>query len=153
MVWKPHVTVAAVIERDGRFLLVEEEADGAVVLNQPAGHLDDGESLAEAAARETLEETGWPFRPTGVVGVYRWRAPETGRTYLRVAFCGELDDSAPRGPLDAGIRRTLWVEPAALRTAPASGLAPPRSPMVLRGVEDYLAGRRWPLDLLVDLPP
>lgn len=148
MVWKPHVTVAAVIERDGRFLLVEEEAEGAIVLNQPAGHLDEGESLAEAAAREALEETGWPFRPTGVVGIYRWRAPGTGRTYLRVAFCGELDETAPRGPLDAGIRRTLWLSPLEIRTA-GERL---RSPLVLRCVEDHLTGRRWPLEVLVDLP-
>ena len=152
MGWAPHVTVAAVVERGGRFLLVEEEADGAVVLNQPAGHLDPGESLPQAAAREALEETGWPFHPTGVVGLYRWQSPD-GRTYLRVAFCGELDDAAARGPLDRGIRATHWLAPGTLRAAAAGqGPIPLRSPLVLRAVEDYLAGRRWPLELIVDVP-
>ncbi len=152
MGWAPHVTVAAVVERDGHFLLVEEEVDGTVVLNQPAGHLDPGESLPQAAAREALEETGWPFRPTGIVGLYRWEAP-SGRTYLRLAFCGELDDSGPRGPLDRGILGTRWLAAEAVRAAAAGkGPLPLRSPLVLRAVEDHLAGHRWPLDLVVDVP-
>ena len=91
MAWKPDVTVAAVAERDGRFLFVEERAGGRIVLNQPAGHLEDGESLLDAVVRETLEETAWAFRPQAIVGVYLWRArAPQGRTFLRVAFCGDL---------------------------------------------------------------
>ncbi|ROR32620.1 NUDIX hydrolase [Inmirania thermothiophila] len=147
MRWCPHVTVAAVIEREGRFLLVEEEAEGRRVLNQPAGHLDEGEPLAAAAAREALEETGWPFRPEAVVGIYRWRHPGNGRTFLRVAFAGSLDTDAPRRPLDAGILRTVWMR----RDEIAAAADRLRSPLVLACIDDHLRGARHPLTLLRDI--
>ncbi len=147
MIWKPHVTVAAVVERDGRFLIVEEEADGRVVYNQPAGHLDEGESLADAVVREALEETAWHFKPDGVLGIYRWMSPDTGTTYLRVCFRGACDTHEPRRALDNGILRVCWMTRAEIEN-----LKPQlRSPLVLRCVDDYLAGRRYPLALLADV--
>ena len=109
MVWKPDVTVAAVAERDGRFLFVEERASGRVVLNQPAGHLEDGETFLDAVARETLEETAWGFQPQAIVGVYVWRPEHVNRTFLRVAFCGALLAHDPERELDRGILRTRWL--------------------------------------------
>lgn len=152
MVWKPDVTVAAIAERDGQFLLVEERASGRIVLNQPAGHLEERESLIEAVARETLEETGWHFVATHVVGVYVWRPDHGQRTFLRVAFCGSLEAHDPTRPLDHGILRTRWLT----REQIASPAARLRSPMVLRCVDDYLAGTRYPCSLishLVSAPP
>ena len=149
MIWKPHVTVAAVVQREGRFLLVEEQIDGARVINQPAGHLDEGESLLDAVVREAREETAWRFVPEAVVGVYRWRVPESGTTYLRITFCGGCEDHRPEQPLDAGIMRTLWLDRAQIQ-ARTEHL---RSPLVLRSIDDYLAGRRYPLALLVDMVP
>jgi len=147
MIWKPHVTVAAVAERDGRFLLVEEEIEGRLVINQPAGHLDPGESLVDAAVRETLEETAWHFRPTALVGVYRWVNPENDATFVRFTFAGQVADHEPQRPLDKEIRRVLWLGPDEL-DARAESL---RSPLVRRAIDDYRAGRRYPLDLLLDL--
>jgi 8-oxo-dGTP pyrophosphatase MutT (NUDIX family) len=147
-IWKPHVTVAAVIERSGRFLLVEEETDEGIRINQPAGHLEPDESLAEGAVREALEETGYGFRPEWLVGVYRWRHPGADRVYLRFAFSGPVVAHEPQRPLDAGILRPLWLTIEELRAeAPRH-----RSPLVLRCVEDYLAGRRYPLELLAHYP-
>jgi 8-oxo-dGTP pyrophosphatase MutT (NUDIX family) len=148
MIWKPHVTVAAVVEQDGRFLVVEEESEGRVVINQPAGHLDPGEGLSEAVVRETLEETGWQFAPEGVVGLYRWHYPERDITYLRVCFHGHCAHHDPARDLDHGILRALWLTPAEL----AAEAARLRSPMVLRCIEDYLAGHRYPLAMITDLP-
>lgn len=150
--WKPSVTVAAVVERDGRFLLVEEHTPEGLRLNNPAGHLEPGESLAEAFARETLEETATSFTPTALVGVYQARllpanSTET-LTYLRFAFCGTLDDFHPERKLDHGIKRTLWMTPAEIRASTHRH----RSPMLLRCVEDYLAGRRFPMDLVYTAP-
>lgn len=150
--WKPSVTVAAVVERDGRFLLVEEHTPEGLRLNNPAGHLEPGESLAEACARETLEETATSFTPTALVGVYQARllpanSTET-LTYLRFAFCGTLDDFHPERKLDHGIKRTLWMTPAEIRASTHRH----RSPMLLRCVEDYLAGRRFPMDLVYTAP-
>lgn len=144
--WKPHVTVAAVIEHDGRFLLVEEDTDEGVRLNQPAGHLDPGESLLQAVVRETLEESAWRFEPEALVGVYRWHNPGLDRTYLRFAFSGRAHGHDPARPLDAGIRRTLWLTPAQLHADRERH----RSPLVQRCVDDWLAGRRYPLGLLCD---
>lgn len=144
MVWKPDVTVAAVAERDGRFLLVEERASGRVVLNQPAGHLEDGESLLEAVVRETLEETAWDFQPTAVVGVYLWRPAQQGRSFLRITFSGELLAHDPSRRLDRGIIRTRWLSRDEL-LAPGARL---RSPLVLQCVNDYLAGVSHPLSLV-----
>lgn len=147
MIWKPNVTVAAVVEREGRFLLVEEAADGCLVLNQPAGHLDEGESLIEAVVRETLEETAWHFRPASLVGIYRWPHPAKAVTYLRFAFAGPVRNHDPDRRLDDGIVQALWLTADELRSASARQ----RSPLVQRCVDDYLAGRRFPLDLLTDL--
>jgi 8-oxo-dGTP pyrophosphatase MutT (NUDIX family) len=147
MIWKPHVTVAALIEQDGRFLIVEEEADGKVVYNQPAGHLDEGESLLKAVRRETLEETAWHFDPEYVVGIYRWMNLANHHTYLRVCFAGICTRHEPERCLDQGILGVWWMAHAEL-VARSRQL---RSPMVLRCVEDYLAGARYPLALLADL--
>ncbi len=141
--WKPNVTVAAVVERDGAFLLVEEQTDEGVRYNQPAGHLEDGESLLEAVVRETLEESARDFRPTALVGVYQHRKPGSPVTYLRFAFTGDISEPQDR-PLDAGILRALWMPAAEIRTCRELH----RSPLLLQCVEDYLAGRRYPLQLL-----
>jgi 8-oxo-dGTP pyrophosphatase MutT (NUDIX family) len=147
MVWKPDVTVAAIAERDGRFLVVEERASGRVVINQPAGHLEDGETFLEAVVRETLEETGWDFAPLAVVGVYVWRPAHVNRTFLRVTFSGELAGHDEARPLDHGIIRTRWLSRAEL----AEPRARLRSPLVLQCVDDYLAGARYPLSLISHL--
>ncbi|MBK1690792.1 NUDIX hydrolase [Ectothiorhodospira mobilis] len=149
MTWTPRVTVAAVVERDGRFLLVEEQADGRRVFNQPAGHLEEGESLLQATARETLEETGRVFTPQSLVGIYRWRHPQSGLTFLRVAVAGEVGERVPGSCLDPDILDTHWLSRETLAREP-DGL---RSPLVLRCIDDYRAGRRHPLELLVDLGP
>lgn len=145
---RPSVTVAAVIERGGQFLLVEEEDEGRLVYNQPAGHLEPNESLVAGCARETLEESGWRFRPRELVGIYRWRKPDTasgaGVTYLRFAFCGELAGHEAGCKLDAGIVRAVWLHPEEIRASRERH----RSPLVLRCVDDYLAGRRYPLGVL-----
>lgn len=147
MIWTPHVTVAAVAERAGRFLIVEEAIDGAQVLNQPAGHLEAGESLVEAVKRETLEETAWQFCPSALVGIYRWTHPRSGTSYLRVTFCGDCTKHHPGQPLDEDVLRTLWLTHDELHTERRRL----RSPMVLRCIEDYLAGRRYPIELLNDI--
>jgi phosphatase NudJ len=150
--WRPSVTVAAVIERDGRFLLIEEETSHGLRLNNPAGHLDPGESPAEGCAREAMEETTWNFRPTALVGVYmsRFIKKATGEdiTYMRFAFCGELGEPDPNRTLDEGIVRTLWMTADEIR-ANAERL---RSPLVLRCVEDYLAGVRYPMSAVYSDP-
>jgi 8-oxo-dGTP pyrophosphatase MutT (NUDIX family) len=147
MVWKPDVTVAAVVERDGSFLLVEERAGGRIVLNQPAGHLENGETLIDAVVRESLEETGWSFVPQYVVGLYIWQPEHLSRTFLRVAFCGRLEGHDPSRPLDHGILRTRWLDREQLFAAAPKH----RSPLVLRCVDDYLAGARYPLEVLTHL--
>ena len=141
-VWKPSVTVAAVIERQGKFLLVEERIDGKLVLNQPAGHLDPGESLVEACAREVMEETAHQFEPTALVGVYRWRYPEKDVTFLRFCFKGDLAGQLSR-PLDKEIVRLHWLTAEEVKARKAQH----RSPLVQRCVEDFLAGRSFPLEL------
>jgi 8-oxo-dGTP pyrophosphatase MutT (NUDIX family) len=143
---KVSVTVAAVVEREGRFLLVEEQTDEGVRLNQPAGHLEADESLLAGVARETLEETAWRFTPRWLLGVYRWRHPSRRVTYVRFAFGGELQEFEQDRALDQGILRTLWLTPAELRADRTRH----RSPLVLRCVEDYLAGRYHPLTLITD---
>lgn len=150
--WKPSVTVAAIIEKDGKFLLVEEHTPEGLKLNNPAGHLDPGESPAQGCARETLEETTYAFTPEALVGVYlsRFRRegpngePDEDITYLRFAFCGALGAADARRTLDHGIVRTLWLTPDEIRASAARH----RSPLLLRCMEDYLAGRRYPLELV-----
>ena len=146
-IWKPHATVAAVIEREGKFLIVEEESEGRIVYNQPAGHLDPGESLVEAAIRETREETAWQFHPEAITGIYRWVQPITGQTFLRAAFCGHCDDHQPDQVLDEGIIRAVWLSREELLQQGEKL----RSPMVIRCIDDYLSGHRYPLDMLTDL--
>lgn len=150
--WKPSVTVAAIVEQGGRFLLVEEHTPEGVKLNNPAGHLDPGESLIEGCARETLEETTHLFRPTALVGIYqsRMQRASTGEdiTYLRFAFCGELGSQQAGRQLDAGIIRTVWLSPDEIRANSAHH----RSPMVLRCMDDYLSGQRYPVNLIYTDP-
>ena len=152
--WKPSVTVAAVIEQSGRFLLVEEHTPEGLRLNNPAGHLDPGESPVAACARETLEETAYQFTPQALVGVYlaRFQRALSGQqppavddiTYLRFAFCGSLGAWDAERPLDTGIVRTLWLSAEEIREN-SSRL---RSPLVLQCMEDYLAGQRFGLDVI-----
>jgi 8-oxo-dGTP pyrophosphatase MutT (NUDIX family) len=149
--WKPSVTVAAIIEKDGRFLLVEEHTAEGLKLNNPAGHLDPGESPLEGCAREALEETTHRFTPTALVGVYLSRFQRTlpdesleDITYLRFAFCGELGAAQAHLKLDEGIVRTLWMTPDEIRASAARH----RSPLLLRCMEDYLRGQRYPVELV-----
>lgn len=150
-IWKPSVTVAAIIERDGRFLLIEEETSDGVRFNQPAGHLDPHETLPQAVVRETLEETAHDFVPTALIGIYmsRYVSARTSQevTYLRFAFTGELGKRHDR-PLDEGILRTVWMTYDELLACKAKH----RSPLVLQCVQDYLAGQRAPLSLLYAHP-
>jgi ADP-ribose pyrophosphatase YjhB (NUDIX family) len=143
--WKPSVTVAALMERDGKFLLVEEHTDNGLKLNNPAGHLEPGESPAEGCAREALEETAHHFKPTALVGVYlsRFRKQNTGEdiTYLRFAFAGEVGDEVPDLALDEGIVRAIWMSEAEIRAS----VDRHRGPMLLRCLDDYLSGQRFPL--------
>ncbi len=145
MIWKPNVTVAAVVQRDGRFLLVEEETESGLAFNQPAGHLEEGESLIDAVVRETLEETAYHFKPTHLVGVYNSRHPQKELTYLRFAFAGELRGFEAERPLDEGIVGARWLTLDEVRATQSRH----RSPLILRCCEDLLAGKRYPLDLLV----
>ena len=143
MIWKPSVTVAAVIERGGKFLFVEEKIDGRLVLNQPAGHLDPGESLVAACRREVLEETAHDFAPRSIVGVYRWHYAAKDVTFLRFCFAGEVSGEDPTRTLDREIVRLHWLTPAEL----AARKSEHRSPLVAKCVADFLSGRRFPLEL------
>lgn len=145
--WCPHVSVACVVADGDRFLIVEEEVNGRLVYNQPAGHLDDGESLVTAAVRETLEETGWTVVPEHLLGVHQWRSTEHGEGVLRFSFAARAVAHDPARPLDVGIRRALWLtreEIAALGDRL-------RSPMVLMSIDAWLSGQRHPLSLLHSL--
>ncbi|MDZ7735826.1 MAG: NUDIX hydrolase [Gammaproteobacteria bacterium] len=142
--WKPNVTVAAIVERDGHFLLVEEEADGAVLVNQPAGHLEYGETLLDAVRREVREETGHEFEPQALVGVYLYPNPRVDIVYLRFSFAGSARAPAGDAVLDDGIIRTLWLN----REETGALGERLRSDMVTRCIDDYLAGRRYSLEML-----
>lgn len=147
MARRPDVTVAAIAERDGRFLLVEERIQKRLVLNQPAGHVEPDETLLEAVIRETREETAWRFAPRALLGAYRWRSSRSLRETLRFAFIGEVSGHDPTQPLDHGIVRIHWLTRAELaERAPRL-----RSPLVLRCIDDYLAGIRQPLELAASL--
>ena len=147
MIDRIDVTVAALIELDNRYLLVEERARGQIVLNQPAGHVEPGESLTEAVIRETQEETGFSFRPTSVLGFYLWHCMEAGTTFLRLAFRGEADPPAETPTLDSCIIATHWLTRPQI-VARESQL---RSPLVLRCVEDFETGAEYPLSCLTEL--
>ena len=143
--WKPNVTVSAIACRDERFLVVEEDAKGSIVFNQPSGHLEEGETLLAAVRREVLEETGWEFEPETLVGVYLFRkSANEGLTYLRFCFAGRCITHDPERALDQGILRAAWLRREELEQL-GSRL---RSPMVLRCIDDYLAGQAFPLELI-----
>jgi ADP-ribose pyrophosphatase YjhB (NUDIX family) len=144
MIWKPNVTVAAVLEQDGRFLLVEEQTERGLLFNQPAGHWEPGETLAAGAAREVLEESACEFEPQHLLGVYRWHSAASDTTYLRFAFTGRILAHHPERKLDKGIVRTVWMTLDEMRATRARH----RSPLILRCTEDYLAGKRYPLELI-----
>ena len=145
--WAPHVTVAAIIHKQGKFLLVEEKdkTTTKLVINQPAGHLENNESLVDAIIRETLEETRWDFVPEYISGIYRW-IHDNGETYLRVCFVGDVTKEHPELELDTGIEQTLWLSEKEIRAH--SNL---RSPLVIKSVEDFLKGNKYPLDLIKDI--
>jgi 8-oxo-dGTP pyrophosphatase MutT (NUDIX family) len=143
----PELTVAAIVERNGRFMLVEEHVSGRLVLNQPAGHVEPGESLAEAVVREALEETAWTFVPEAIVGVYIWGREGGKNPFLRVAFSGRCTAHDSSRKLDDGIERVVWLSRSDL-VARSNRL---RSPMVMRAVDDYESGIRYPVDLFQDL--
>lgn len=145
--WQPDVTVAAVVVRGGELLMVEELADGRLVYNQPAGHLEPDESLQAAALRETREETGWDVRLTAFIGAYQWKA-ESGRHYLRFAFAAEPVRHDAGRALDEGIVQALWMTPTQLQDAQSRH----RSPLVWQVVADFLSGQRSPLSMLQQLP-
>ena len=146
MIWKPHVTVAAVIERAGKYLLVEEEPeDGCgLFLNQPAGHLDPGESIMHGAIRETLEETAYTFVPEYLLGIYQWHSQRVDATYLRFAFCGHVTSHDPTRTLDHVILRAEWFSLDEINQAQHRH----RSPLVMQCIQDHIAGKRYPLELL-----
>jgi 8-oxo-dGTP pyrophosphatase MutT (NUDIX family) len=144
MIWKPNVTVAAVIEKDGKFLLVEEHTSQGLMFNQPAGHLEPDESLIAGVSREALEETAYEFEPQYLIGIYRWHSQASDVTYLRFAFGGRITAHHPERPLDDGIVEAKWMSPDEIRATQNRH----RSPLILRCVEDYLAGKRYPLEIL-----
>jgi len=144
LTWKPDVTVAAIVEHDGRFLFIEERVRGALVLNQPAGHLDAGESLITATVRETLEETRWQVEPIGLVGVYLWTSPLDGMSFLRVAIAAKPLTELLDRTLDDGIERAIWMAPDRFDAHPI----PARSPLVRRCLMDFIAHGVVPLSRL-----
>lgn len=147
MARSPDITVAAVTETDGRFLVVEERINRRLVFNQPAGHVEHGESLVEAVIREVREETAWAFLPQALLGVYLWRNPASGRSYMRFAFAGKVSDHDAQQPLDRGIVGTHWLSREDLRQREPRL----RSPLVLRCIEDYIGGIRRPLETVARL--
>jgi 8-oxo-dGTP pyrophosphatase MutT (NUDIX family) len=145
--WKPNTTVAAIIEQNGKFLLVEENTDRGNRFNQPAGHLEDGETLLQAVIRETMEESAYEFMPEALLGIYHWKHPHNDTTYLRFAFIGKVGVNYPMQELDIGIVQAVWMDIDEMRDK--AGLM--RSPQVLMCVEDYLAGKRYPLEVVTHL--
>ncbi|MFQ5470992.1 MAG: NUDIX hydrolase [Gammaproteobacteria bacterium] len=147
MVWKPHVTVAAVVCKDEKFLMVEEHSEGKIVFNQPAGHMEDGENLIDAVIRETLEETAWHIEPVAITGLYQWKHPDKKKTFLRLCFHAKLLTQVPSQPLDDGIIRALWMS----REELIREYKRVRSPMVIRCIDDFLSGYHYPLSLFSEL--
>ncbi|MDH5184850.1 MAG: NUDIX hydrolase [Gammaproteobacteria bacterium] len=148
MIWKPRLTVAAVIERDMHFLMVEETIAGTSTLNQPAGHVEEGESLVEAVIRETLEETAWTFQPEYLLGIYRW-VHDNGDTFIRASFSGIVTDFNDQLTLDPDIDAAKWLSMDDLLQAEQQQRF--RSPLVMRCISDYQQGKCFPLDLLQDV--
>lgn len=147
MQWMPHATVAAIVEDNGKFLLVEETTDRGNRFNQPAGHLEDNESLIEAVIRETLEETAYTFNPEALLGIYHWKHEHNDTTYLRFAYIGSVTNHQPNLALDEGIIRAVWMTIDEIR----SNAALMRSPQVLTCIEDYLNGQQFPLSIVTHL--
>ena len=147
MIWKPNTTVAAIVEQDGKFLLVEEETADGIRLNQPAGHLENDETLLQAVVRETGEETAYRFQPEALLGVYHWKHPAKDLTYLRFAFIGSVSDHHPEQRLDDGILRAVWLDAEQISVCRHMH----RSPQVMTCIEHYLAGQRFPLAALTHL--
>ncbi|MBP0049160.1 NUDIX hydrolase [Marinobacterium sp. AK62] len=144
MRWTPHATVACIVEREGRFLLVEEMANGERVYNQPAGHLEEGETFIDAARREALEETGWIVEPEALLGLYTYYAPANGVTYHRFCFVARAIREVPNAKLDDGIIAAHWLTRDEIET-----LKPRlRSKLVTDCIDDYLRGTRYPLDVI-----
>jgi NADH pyrophosphatase NudC (nudix superfamily) len=148
MKWKPQITVAAVIEREDKFLLVEELVEDTAVLNQPAGHWEPGETLIEASKRETLEETGWEFYPTALVGIYQWRHPRKDETFLRFTFCGDCSEQQISTELDDNILNAMWHHKEKILSLPETRI---RSTLVTESIKDYLAGKRHNLTMMRDI--
>jgi ADP-ribose pyrophosphatase YjhB (NUDIX family) len=147
-IWRPHVTVACVVAEGDRYLMVQEQVKGCLAYNQPAGHLEDGESLLNAAVRETLEETGWTVELLHLIGIHQWRSTEHGNAVIRFSFAARAISHDPDRPLDTGIQRALWLTRAEI-AALGERL---RSPLVLQSIDAWLAGQRLPLDTLGYLP-
>ena len=146
MIWTPHATVATIVEKDGKFLFVDEIADGQRVLNQPAGHVDEGEAIQTAALRETLEETGWEVEITSLVGIYTYTAPHNQVTYYRFCYAANPVREVPGAALDHDIIGPVWLSLSELEARQEQW----RSPLVMKCVQDYVAGRRFPLDLVYE---
>jgi 8-oxo-dGTP pyrophosphatase MutT (NUDIX family) len=144
MVWAPRVTVAAIIERDQKFLCVKESILGKQVINHPAGHLEPDETLPEAVKRETLEETGWVVEPKSVVGIYLWHHPQEDLTFLRVTFSCDYKTFSENADIDSDIDETVWLSAQQLRDSQNQL----RSPLVLTCIDDYLQGKHFSLDIL-----
>lgn len=144
----PHITVAAVIKQDDKYLMVKERVDGDIVYNQPAGHWEVDESLVEAAIRETQEETAWQFEPSHLVAIYRWQHPEKDEVYLRITFAGSVSDQQPDQPLDDGILAAIWMTRAEIE---ALDELQRRSALVLQSIDDYEQGKRYDLDIMTEI--
>lgn len=146
MVWKPHLTVAAIIEHNHRFLLVEEETSSGLQFNQPAGHLEENEDLISAVKREVFEETAWHFEPDAIIAIQLWRKNPLTPTFVRICFSGHCHSHNPKQPLDDGIVAAHWLSSEEIRAKNQQQLL--RSPLVLLSIDDYLKGQRYPLCLL-----
>ncbi len=144
MIWRPDLAAAAIVQQGNRFLIVEERIRGALLYNQPAGHVDDGESIIDAVVRETLEETAWHFVPRALLGIYLWRNPANGHSILRVAIIGDVTGHEAGRKLDHPVVAAHWMEREALLAQPGKL----RSPLVMRCIDDHLAGQRHDLSAL-----
>ena len=144
MIWKPNVTVASIVELDGKFLMIEEESPSGPVLNQPAGHLEPNEGMRDAVIRETLEETGYQFTPRSVVGSYLWHNADNETTYFRTTFFGTVEKEPIHISLDDGIIRALWMSHDEIKADQARL----RSPIILESIRDYQNGSSYPLDVV-----